>query len=380
MGAGVTVGEAMLFVQNKYRVVGGECGTVGIAGGYSQGGGHSILNSAYGLAADQVLEWEVVTGEGKHVIATAEQNSDLYWALSGGGGGTYGVALSMVSKLYPEGPVAGASLTFYNTNITNDTYWDAVGRWFQYLPNIVNDSHNTIQFVVWNDQMSAQSINLVDHEIGAVDQLVGPFITELESMGVQYNLTTHQSETYFDHFDHYYGPLPAGIEPSSTMLNSRLVPKTVVANDTATAQLVDAVRLTVESGDFLMGCTAMDADVADHPDNAVLPAWRDSIGVCIMNAFWNYTAPLADNMAVNSRMNEVYMPAVEAATPGSGVYLNEMDPGYIGDWKESMYGSNYDRLLSIKHQHDPSHLFYGYHAVGADEFSVDGSGRLCFDP
>jgi FAD/FMN-containing dehydrogenase len=45
-----------------FVVVGGDCPTVGIAGGYTQGGGTSPLASRFGLAADQVLEWEVVTG------------------------------------------------------------------------------------------------------------------------------------------------------------------------------------------------------------------------------------------------------------------------------------------------------------------------------
>jgi len=127
-----------------YRVVGGECGTVGITGGFMQGGGHSILNSAYGMAADNVLEWEVVTAEGEHLIATAHRNPDLYWALSGGSGGTYGVVLSMTTKPHPEGPIAGASLSFANTDVGNETYWKAVGLWFRFLPSVVKGTNNTI--------------------------------------------------------------------------------------------------------------------------------------------------------------------------------------------------------------------------------------------
>ncbi|KAK5016274.1 hypothetical protein LTR16_001824 [Cryomyces antarcticus] len=37
-------------------IVGGECPTIGLAGGYTQGGGRSALSSKYGLAADQTLE------------------------------------------------------------------------------------------------------------------------------------------------------------------------------------------------------------------------------------------------------------------------------------------------------------------------------------
>lgn len=97
-----------------------------------------------------------------------------------------------------------------------------------------------------------------------------------------------------------------------------------------------------------------------------------------MNAFWNWTVPLSSNLEVKNRMVDVYVPAVEAATPGSGVYLNEMDPLYKGDWKKAMHGANYPRLLQIKDQYDPGHLFYGHFAVGGDEFTIDRSGRLCY--
>ena len=58
--------------------------TVGYAGGYIQGGGHSVLSSVYGMAADQILEFEVITTSGKFVRVSPSDNPDLLWALSGG--------------------------------------------------------------------------------------------------------------------------------------------------------------------------------------------------------------------------------------------------------------------------------------------------------
>lgn len=95
MGAGVQGFEAYREADKVgLAVLGGECPTVGLAGGYTQGGGHSSLASKYGLSADQALEWEVVDGTGKLLRASRAENSDLFWALSGGGGGTYGVVWS----------------------------------------------------------------------------------------------------------------------------------------------------------------------------------------------------------------------------------------------------------------------------------------------
>jgi FAD/FMN-containing dehydrogenase len=61
--------------------------TVGIAGGFLQGGGHSTFTSYYGLAADQVLGLTAVTADGRVVEMNDKLNTDLFWAFRGGGGG-----------------------------------------------------------------------------------------------------------------------------------------------------------------------------------------------------------------------------------------------------------------------------------------------------
>lgn len=66
LGAGVQGMEADEVAHKEgLRIVGGECPSFGLVGGYSQGGGHSALSSKYGLGADPVLEWEVIDGTGR---------------------------------------------------------------------------------------------------------------------------------------------------------------------------------------------------------------------------------------------------------------------------------------------------------------------------
>ena len=369
-------GEALTVAhQAGYRLVGGECGSVGIAAGYSQGGGHSMLNTAYGMAADQVLEWEVVTALGETLIATPEQNSDLYWALSGGGGGTYGVALSMTAKIYPDGPIAGGSLAFENTDDT--IYWEAIALWFQMAPILVGEN-NTIIFLVLNDVFEALAITLPGQPVSAVEALLATYLADLDRLNITYSLTTTYSDNYYDHFNTYFGPLPYGAESPTTMLNNFIVPEVITQSANTTTALVGALQSTVASGNFLVGCSIMDVANVSHPANAVLPAWRDAITACNVNAYWNYTAPLAANLALKRELVEVHMPALEAATPGGGVYLNEMDPWYQGKWKDTLYGVNYAELLKIKYKYDPLHVFWGNFSVGSDELVIDGSGRLCW--
>src|SRR5271169_5761579 len=149
MGAGVQAFEAYYAAGARgLRVVGGDCPTVGLAGGYSQGGGHSILSSTYGLGADQTLEWEVVTADGNLITASPTNKSDLYWALSGGGGGTYGIVLSLTSKAHPDGTIGGASLAFTSAGISQDTFWDAISLWHASLPAIVDNGAQAIYTVL----------------------------------------------------------------------------------------------------------------------------------------------------------------------------------------------------------------------------------------
>lgn len=64
--------------------------TLGVAGGWSQGGGHGLLSSLYGLGADQYLSFNIVTADGRFITADVNQNRDIFFAVRGGGGGKSG--------------------------------------------------------------------------------------------------------------------------------------------------------------------------------------------------------------------------------------------------------------------------------------------------
>ncbi|KAL7952376.1 hypothetical protein V8C34DRAFT_310065 [Trichoderma compactum] len=177
LGAGVEGFEAYLAAYNSgNQIVGGSCPTVGISGGYSQGGGHSMLMPAFGLAADSVLEWGVVTAE----------NSDLYWAISGGGGGTFGVVSSMTSRVHKDGIVGGASLVFDDSKVGNDVFWEAIGAFHTLLPNLV-DHGNGATYVLTPHEFLTLAFTMPGKDLDGVNALMKPFLDDLTSSGSSTN-------------------------------------------------------------------------------------------------------------------------------------------------------------------------------------------------
>jgi hypothetical protein len=99
-------------------------------------GGHSPFGPSYGLGADVALEYKVVIPSGELVVANAQTNPDLFWALRGGGGGTYGIVTEATVKAFPTPKIYGSIFEINATNWQNppDSYWDMVAELHKQLP------------------------------------------------------------------------------------------------------------------------------------------------------------------------------------------------------------------------------------------------------
>ncbi|KAL4994334.1 hypothetical protein BDV10DRAFT_189141 [Aspergillus recurvatus] len=353
VGAGVQVAELFRAAQRRgLRVVGGSCPTVGVAGGWLSGGGHGALSSAYGLGADQALEYEVVTATGQHLIASPRSHASLYWALSGGGPGNYAVILSVTIKAHRDGPVAGLSLTFTNTN--PDTYWRAIVAWIRHLVDM-DASHPTLN--------------------------TATTFTELQSLNVTTrSLESRVSPTFYDHYQHFTtSPL---VNATNLTVGGRLIPRSLAQSPTRLATLIETVQSITDSDPtavfVIVSNNLTHENAGNNPgSNAVHPAWRESLFLLTFGLPLQPQAPwdvLQSHQAEVNRWIDIF----RSQTPGGGSYMNEATFDN-SQWKQDYYGANYERLATIKAQYDPDYLLFANAAVASDvmwQIAADGSGRL----
>ncbi|MDX2140953.1 MAG: FAD-binding oxidoreductase [Chloroflexota bacterium] len=99
--------------------------------GYTLGGGMGWLARKHGLSIDSVLRFEVVTAEGEMLTASADENSELFWAMRGGTG-AFAIVTRMQIKLYPVTTIYGGALVYpaENARAVMQFFRD----WSQYLP------------------------------------------------------------------------------------------------------------------------------------------------------------------------------------------------------------------------------------------------------
>jgi|SRR5438552_1742278 len=108
---GTTVGDLVHSAQQEGLITSvGNISSVGLSG-LTLGGGYGPFAGKFGLIADNLLSAQVVTADGNLVTTSASEYPDLFWGLRGGGG-NFGVVVSLEYRLYPLGKVLAGLLLY----------------------------------------------------------------------------------------------------------------------------------------------------------------------------------------------------------------------------------------------------------------------------
>ncbi|KAF8527010.1 FAD-binding domain-containing protein [Hysterangium stoloniferum] len=378
-GSAVTTGSGIgfhtLYALTKEQgkiYVGGTAASVVPSGGYVQGAGHSVLSPTYGLAADNALEFEIVIANGTLLIVNSVSNPDLFWALRGGGAGSWGVIVSTTFRTFPSFNAVhhSAVVAVNNTDQVAQLAtlhakhifdWDALhpGQYFYWFATPPTFTL-TIDSYFPNTTISAATETLI------------PFLNGITSLGFNATLS---SELLLG--NDLLGATATDAGGRVFILGSRLFPSSTYTNNATqigqvTKQLFDDGVAGVLGNLVAGGQVSKNA----HIDSAVTPKWRTAKTHTIVVQGWTESTTPVEVEAIREAMTNKNIPLLAAlAGPDSGAYSNEADVREP-NFQTTFFGPNYGRLSHIKKAYDPDAMFIVPAGVGSENFDVDTLCRV----
>lgn len=325
------------------------------------------------------------------MTANLYQNTDLFWALRGGGGGTFGVVTRATIRTFPEVPVITYSLNF-TTSATNPQFWDAWEDWHAALPSL-NDAGGSGYYYCFpnlplsaNLSVSSMYTLLMFPEktnVTEIELLYLPLILKLQKIpGVTTQKMAIPSPSINSTvFGILLGGPPHDSTGSIAMLASRLYSKDLLLSKDGPSRLTSAWKsIGWAPGSIIEGNVVAGGAVAangEKIDSAVNPAWRKTVTHLLFGKSWSATATPAEQTAVIKNMTEVQIPILRSVEGADhmGAYLNEAN-AYEPGFQKSFWGDNYARLYSIKQKWDPNGLFITRKGVGSEDWDDAGLCRI----
>lgn len=364
-GAGVNCGEAYEFAdKNNATILCAYSPTVGLSGGWVQNGGHSVMSTALGLGADRVVQFTVVTPDGVVRVANKCKNTDLFWALRGGGGGTFGLVIDSTHRVEPRIPIGVASIGIDAKNK------DAVYGFMETLVDTAIDLAKD----GWGGHIYGNKIVYVTptiNDLAKAKKSMDKIIQFATKNGGTANVTIAPS--FYNFFEEYVlsGAFSVG---TLSILNTRLMPAKVFSTPQLSNNFKKHLREFVDAGGLPYVPVVGPYMYKDATrGTSMQPAWKTALWEYGNPAFWAWNSTLDERVQVVKGMQKQTAELV-ALTPGGGTYRNEGNP-FNADWRREYYGAPYDKLLQIKKRYDPGNLLRCWKCIG---WTDEDSKQSCY--
>lgn len=413
----VDAGAIWMDVYNKVTteggryVQGGGCTTVGVAG-LIQSGGFGSFSKRYGLAAAGLLEAEVVTADGEVLVVNEYSHPDLFWALKGGGGGSFGIVTRLTLKTRELPDYFGGVFGTIKAD-SKETFRSLINK----LVNFYNDQlHNS----KWGEQIVFKPDNSISIQMvfqGLTQEQAEEIWQPLQEwvyneQGVNWTQPLVIAALPARHFwdvEFLKQNAPNLIIPDQRSksgshsfswagdqdqvgwylygFHSTWLPKQLL-EENKQEKLIEALFIATRfwsvSLHFNKGLSgAPKTELEKAKNTAMNPAVLDAFALALVagsdsnSHVWSGIEGYEPDLKKGEKRKEKIdhaMDAIYDIVPQPASYFSESDY-FEKNWQESFWGSNYKRLSFIKEKYDPEGLFYIHHGVGSEKWTDNGFKR-----
>lgn len=336
---------------------GGTCGSVGISG-LALGGGIGALTRPWGLTCDQLTGATVVFADGSVKQVSAAHWPGLFWALRGGGGGSFGVLTSLTFRLRPA-----PTFQVYSLSYPMSAAPAVVAGFQSFLPTADSRLHCALDFRA-TPSTGKTSVAVNGTWIGTATSLTSQLNALISAIGIQPTSRSVSVQSYLNAMlqeAECTSYATCHLSPQGTFLRvpsagaSTMVYSPLPAS--AITKLVDQVKagLTVSQATWT-GCSVVGLGGAVRTTTTTDSAYghRGALMMLHYLARWSTSTPALDPAPFDGYVRGFR--AAMAPWCGTGAYVNYLDSA-ITDYATAYWAGTYARLRTVKAAVDPGNLF-----------------------
>lgn len=343
---GVTIGELDEETQ-KFGLATpmGVVSETGIAG-LTLGGGLGWLRRKYGLSSDNLVSVDIVTADGRYLTTSETENPDLFWGIRGGGG-NFGVVTSFEYRLYPVGPEVMFCFVLYPGDRAKEVL-RFCEEYVAQAPDEVSPlgvlgrvPHAEIFPKEWHGKPYAAILAMYSGSVEEGERVLKPLrelgdpIADLSEPMPYTDAQKLRDEDYPEGGRYYWKSV------NVNGLGDEEIERLMAHAETAPSDH-STIDVWYQGG-------AMNRLGAEET------AFGDRSAPYLLGIEGNWEEPHEDEPNV-AWVRECV--ADMRRFSNGGMYLNF--PGFLEEGQEMMrdaYGENYERLVALKNEHDPTNFF-----------------------